>query len=297
MKKFFALVIAAAISFGAQAQQLKVATGSLKGTYSQMFKEITATCGSNLALIEQNTTGSIDNMNMIVGNQVNAGFVQTDILFYRAQNEDLSNIKTLLALHPEQVHIVAMNKTFKTGGTLGFGGKEFTLNQISDLAGRRVGAAGGSVVTAQIIRLQAEINYQVQEFASTSEALKALAAGTVDAVVAVGGQPLGDISNLGPQYKMLMISDSVVKKLERVYRPAKLNYSKMNARGVQTVATDALFVTREYKTAKMVDGLTKLRSCVASHLDDLKETTGTHPAWQYVNADTKAKWPMYELKK
>lgn len=30
-------------------------------------------------------------------------------------------------------------------------------------------------------------------------------------------------------------------------------------------------------------------------LDEIKETTGTHPAWQGVRADNRGMWPYYEL--
>lgn len=65
--------------------------------------------------------------------------------------------------------------------------------------------------------------------------------------------------------------------------------------GVNTVATDALFVTREYKTPKFVEALAKFRGCLLANLDDLKEATGMHPKWQAVDAANKGKWPYYEL--
>jgi hypothetical protein len=80
-----------------------------------------------------------------------------------------------------------------------------------------------------------------------------------------------------------------------VYRPAVLNYQSMGARGIPSVATEALFVTREYKTARMIEALSKFRSCVNTELDQLKETTGTHPKWQAVEAGNKGKWAWYEL--
>lgn len=45
----------------------------------------------------------------------------------------------------------------------------------------------------------------------------------------------------------------------------------------------------------MTDGLAKLRSCALSRLDELKETTGTHPAWTQVDGGDKGKWPWLDL--
>lgn len=87
----------------------------------------------------------------------------------------------------------------------------------------------------------------------------------------------------------------LAERLKGVYRPARLNYAKMGAAGVPTVATDALFVTREYKTAKMVDSLSRFRGCALSKIDELKETTGTHPAWQRVDPANRGKWAYYDL--
>lgn len=289
------LIMLAAIPFAAKAQSLKVATGDPKGTYSKMFKELTNVCATTLTVSEVNTNGSMANIDKLTGNEVNAAIVQTDVLKFRSNNEDLSNIKTLVALHPEAVHIVARNETFKVGGTLGFGGKEVSLQTVNDLAGRRVGAVGGSMITAQVIRIQAEIPYQVVEFQSNDAAFAALAKKEIDAVVAVGGFPLGSISALNSQYKLLSVPEATAAKLKSVYRPTRVNYAKIGAAGLQTVATDALFVTRDYKTAKYVDGLSKLRACFYAHLDDLKETTGNHPAWEHVDADNKGKWVWLNL--
>lgn len=132
-------------------------------------------------------------------------------------------------------------------------------------------------------------------FDKGDDVLAALDKGDIEAAIFVGGAPLGTISKLGPQYKLLPVPAPVLEKLKGVYRPARLNYQKMGATGVATVATDALFVTREYKTPKMTDGLAKLRACATESIDELRETTGTHPAWQGVNAENRGKWPWYEL--
>ena len=108
---------------------------------------------------------------------------------------------------------------------------------------------------------------------------------------------MAQIEQLDRNYKLLPVSEAVVGKLKSVYRPARLNYSKMGqgGMGVATIATDALFVTRQYKTDKFVKSLAGLRNCVYGKLDELKETTGTHPKWQAVAADNKGKWAWYEL--
>lgn len=298
MKKIFACLALAAVVLlpTAHAQQLRIATGKAGDTYSSMLRQISARCAGDVSMVEVPSTGSNDNINQLVGNQVNAAFVQSDVLWLRSRTEDLADVKTLLALHPEQVHVVALaNSGIKEGGTLGIGAKTVVLNDITSLAGRNVGAAGGSLVTAQVIRLQSEIPFQVVPMENGDAVLAALQTGKIAAAFFVGGAPLGTVNKLGPEYKLLSIPAPVMEKLKGVYRPARLNYQRMNAAGITTVATDALFVTRQYKTPKMTQGLAKLRQCTLASVDELKETTGTHPAWRYVDPANKGKWAWYEL--
>lgn len=279
-----------------QAQTLQIATGSAKGTYAAMFKELTNACGNEVAMVEVPSDGSMDNINRLVGNQVNGAFVQSDVLYLRARTEELGNVKTLLSLHNEPVHIVALaNSGLKEGGTLGIGAKEVVFDSLASLDGRRVGASGGSYVTAQVIRLQSEVRFSAVSYDTNDLALKALVDRQVEAVILVGGAPLGSVTALNSNYKLLPIPANLVERLKGVYRPARLNYPKLNAAGVTTVATDALFVTREYKTQKMIDSLGKFRSCALSKVEELKETTGTHPAWQAVDVNNKGKWAWYDL--
>ena len=300
MKRILNLALAVTLGLSmmvsTQAQQLRVATGSQKGTYSAMFKELSAVCSTDVAMIEMATSGSNQNIDLLLGNQVNAVWSQTDVLFYRARTEDLGNVRTLLAFHPEEVHIVVLAQSLKKeGGTFGIGSKPINLTQVGDLAGRVVGAAGGSFTTAQVIRLQSEINFNVLQYKDNDALMVALNKGEIDAALMVGGAPLPLVAALTPAYRLLGFPEAVQQKLKNVYRPARLNYSGMGAAGIQSVATDALFVTREYKTAKMIDALSRFRSCALRQIDDLKETTGTHPKWQAVDVNNKGKWAYYDL--
>jgi len=300
--KFKKLLIAStilAMSATVMAQtQLKVATGGSTGTYSRMFKEFQTACKDQIMQIEVPSKGSIDNMDKLLGNEVNAAIVQTDVLFFRARNEDLSGVKTLFSLYPEEVHVITPTVSpIMEGGTLGIGKKPVQLNSVNDLAGRAVAAWGGSIVTAQVIRLQSEISLTVVEVADFKAAKAALDAGQVAAIVMVGGQPMSDVAALTNAYKMLPFPEATAGKLKSVYVPAKLNYSGMGqgGSGIQSIATEALFVTRAYKTPKYVESLAALRGCFKTNVPELQETTGMHKKWAAVNVDNTGKWAFYEL--
>lgn len=296
MKKLALISILALSTFGVAAQSLKVSTGGSSGTYSKMTKEIMSVCSSQIPITEVNSSGSVQNLDRIIGNETNSGFTQTDVLFYRSRTEDLSNIKTLVALNPEDVHVVALAQSKEmVGGTLGFGAKPVQINSVNDLGGKIVVAAGGSFVTAQVIRLQTEIPFQVAEMQSVEAALAAVASGQAAAAILVGGSPLGQVANLDRNYKLLSFPDVTVAKLKNVYTKSRLSYSKMGAAGVQSVSTDSLFVSRNYKSPKFIEGMSKLRTCILENIDTLAETQGNHPAWSKVDANNKGKWAWAEF--
>lgn len=295
----FAIIGAVFVASAAMAQtQLKVSTGGPTGTYSRMFKEFQNVCKDQIMQIESPSKGSIENMDRLLGNEVNAAIVQTDVLFFRARNEDLGGVKTLFSLHPEEVHVITTSVSpIKAGGMAGFGAKPLQFNSVNDLAGHSVAAWGGSIVTAQVIRLQSEINFSVVEVADFKAAKAAVDSGQVAAIIMVGGQPMDDVKALTNAYKLLPFPEATMGKLKSVYVPAKLNYSGMGqgGSGVSTIATEALFVTRAYKTPKYVESLGALRGCFKTNVAELQETTGMHKKWASVNPDNTGKWSYYEL--
>lgn len=269
-------------AFG-QDVSLKVATGGTSGTYHQMFTELNSKCSDTLVLNEQTSNGSLDNLALMIGNKVNAAIMQEDILFLKKRTENsLLNYRTLFTLAPEEVHLIALSSGKKQGGVLGFGGSVVVLNTINDLANKKVGSYGGSLVTAQVIKLQTNIPYQVFDVGNPARAVDALNKGEIDAILAVGGAQLPWVEKLDKSYKVLDIPESVAGQLKDVYQKASLSYPNLNASGVPTISTQGVFVTRQYKTPEYVKALTELRSCFFKQLPYLAETTGMHPKWAQV---------------
>lgn len=298
MKKYLLAVLFMLVSAGSFAQSLAIATGSPNGTYHAMFQELNQRCGNNSGdpVKEVLSAGSNDNIDKILANQVNGAIVQTDVIYFRSKTEDLSKVKTLFSLHSEQVHLIARAEGVKEGGVLGFGSKTIKFNTILDLNGRNVGASGGSVLTAKVIRAQSGINFNVVDFPSNAAALAALQKGDVDGVVIVGGEPMKDVAALPASYRLLPIPAQVQDKLKSVYQPARLSYRNLNAAGVPTISIKSLLVTREYKSSRFVTALKSYRACFNGNIDDLQETTGTSPAWQSVDAKDQGKWQWLDLK-
>jgi TRAP-type uncharacterized transport system substrate-binding protein len=296
--KLNTILAAAAMLFAvaAQAQQVKVATGGPKGTYHALFTNIADKCGNEMAMIGVNTSGSLENLDKLTAKEVGAAFMQTDALFASAQGRDLGNIKTLIAFHREAAHVVVLAQSgLKSGGTLGIGAKEVVFNTVEDLAGMKVAAAGGSMITAQLVKLQGQVNYTVVPAKDNDEALAMLKKGDVQAVIMVGGQPLGNVKVLGSDMKLVGFKPATVELLKTVYVADKLSYPKLSSAAVGTIATEALLVTRTYNTPDKLNMLASFRSCVTQNIPEWQDADGAHPAWSQVSADNKGKWAYYDL--
>lgn len=304
MKKLIPLLAFLALPVLADDEKFIVATGSAAGTYNTQLTQLKNVCGDYLPNMEAlGTNGSVDNIEKLANNEVNAAFVQTDVLFwYDATIKKLSNIKTIYALHPEALHFVAPVQSKierKSYGGLKKTAVEF--GDVNDLAGYAVGVVegSGSAVTAEFLAAKAGINYELRKYPSGKDLKPALDRGEVAAILLVGGQPLGDVVALGPDYKLLAVPQNVADRVSKYYDPAKLSYSKMGARGVPTVATQANLVSRTYKDKDVLAALGALRQCLDDKLGKLQDMRGAHPSWGSVqdNADEKnrGRWTWYEL--
>ena len=113
------------LGMAASAQEFVVSTGGKGNTYSKMFNQFSAQCQNEVGVpfVERESTGSVENLDRLLANEVPAANVQVDVLHFRARNEDLSRIKALFALHPEEIHLVTTTATRKEGQTMGMGGK------------------------------------------------------------------------------------------------------------------------------------------------------------------------------
>lgn len=298
MKKEYALVLGLLLSFvvpAKAAEPVKIADGSSSGIYQRFVKEITGVCGDVLTLSEVPSSGAIENLNKIIQNEANAGFMHSDVLFFRSKTEDLTHLKTLLALFNEDVHFVVLNRPFKGGDWRAKLSSGKNLETLADLRGLPVGAAGGGFITSQVINIQGEVGYTVRQFDSGKEVLAALDRGEIAAAEFTGPAPLPNLQTLGKEYRILPINDVIGSKLKSVYHTTSVTYTNMSPESVPTVAADSLLITREYKTPKFVNALKNFRQCVFNHLDELKETSGYHKAWQQVEASNHGKWDWYNF--
>jgi TRAP-type uncharacterized transport system substrate-binding protein len=301
MRKLFALIVAlfATSTFAQDAKQFKVGQGSVTGTYTEAFKELAEACStSSLPLVPAFPDGKGDganNLEALVNSRAQAAFVRNDIIFWQGQNGQLGNIKTLFTLWPETVHILALTQSkLKEGGTLGFGKKTVVLSTISDLNGRRLGAVGANQITANVLKSQGQLGFEIVPCTDAKACIGLLNAGEIEAVIFTAGKPLPIFEKLDATYKLLAITPDVAKKVELVYRPTTITYSNLAAAfNVPTVEADAIFVTKVFNTESKRVQLAELRDCFYKRLDELKDEGS--PRWQNVEQSNRGKWPWYEL--
>lgn len=291
MKKLLFMAAITLASYGQAQTALNVATGSQGGTYSSMFSDLGKVCTSASWLKEKKTTGSIDNIDLLLTNQVSMAFVQLDVLKAKQQIDKdprVEEIKVLIPMSTEEVHVFVKNDSkiasfeklgpYKTG----IMGRTTSLHT--------VGAWGGSYITARVLSSMSKVNYRVVNFNSREEAFNSLKGGKIDAVIAVVGQPAQWVKEMSG-VKLIPINS--VQNLATLYDKAVLFYPQLSPTAVNTVSIRSALVTRDYKSADKKKLLLNYRKCATEKLTTLKETEGMHPKWSDVKLNSNL-WPAYK---
>ncbi|PNY82709.1 transporter substrate-binding domain-containing protein [Deinococcus koreensis] len=272
---------------------LDVATSPKGSTASDMFRDIGQVCTGASFLRQRQTSGSVESLDLLLGNQVSLAFVQLDVLKARDQIDKdprARELKTLLPLNFDEIHLIARQPTIKknifsrttVSGVLKF----------SDLKGKKLGAWGGSVISANVLKAKSAVGVTVLEYKGREEALAALGAGQVDAVLSVVGQPADWVKALDPARFALRPVDIDPARLNGFYRPATLRYAQLGS-GVGTYAVQRILVTRDFKTPERRAALLNYQKCALSKLTQLQETQGFHPKWTEVSFKEQD-WPWFK---
>jgi hypothetical protein len=295
MKKlivFACLVVMLMLATSVSAQELVFASGGKGGTYAAFFDQIRTACSAP-ALVEMATSdgkhfGSVENVKNLMANKANVGIVQEDILWARKLIDDdpkVDTVKAVLALYPEEVNIIALARS--------------NITSFSKLGNKKVASFGGSVLTTKVVlsKTRIKISGEVRETGTAAEAIALLDNGKVEAVIAVGGQPMDWIANLPNKFKLVPFD--MFADVNKVYTKAVLSatsYPNLLKEGIPTIATWSMLVTKDYKTEGKIGDINKLYNCIISKLPEITETTGTHPKWELVSVDNNKQinWPVYD---
>ncbi|THF88501.1 transporter substrate-binding domain-containing protein [Deinococcus sp. KSM4-11] len=272
---------------------LDVATSPKGSTASDMFGDIGKVCTNASFLRQRQTSGSVESLELLLDNQVSLAFVQLDVLKARDQIDHdprAGELKTLLPLNFDEIHLITKQPVVKKNI---FGKTTITgITKFSDLKGKKLGSWGGSVVTSNVLKAKAGVAVTILEFKGREETLAALAAGQVDAVLSVVGQPADWVKALDATKYALVPLDIPQAALNGFYKPATLRYPQLGS-GVGTYAVQRILVTRDFKTPERRTALLNYQKCTLSKLTELHETQGFHPKWNEVTFKEQD-WPWFK---
>ncbi len=284
----------------AVSKPMLVSSGGSTGTYFRLMKEFNEASPGLITNMESD--GSLTNIDRVMGNEAELGITQLDALNLRAVKEKnlKERIRILALLHLEEIHFVARSGPRNEGGLSAFGfntginAKPVDLNSIDDLRGRKIGFWGGAIITEQNIASMTLLGWAPVEYPDQAAAFEALQNDQVAALMAVGGQPLGWVSELSRAFKLLSVSDAMTNRLAQNYEKTTLTYRNLGQEGVQTLAIRASLVTRNYVSRTRHDQLQMIRDKLAAAVPEIRETRGTHPKWSEIDPMAITEnWPMY----
>jgi TRAP transporter TAXI family solute receptor len=213
-----------ALSIGASAQNISIATGGTGGVYYPMGGGIAAVLSKHVPGMQATaevTGGSVDNLKLIGSGKPYIGFTMADASqdAYRGEDKFKGNkvpLKTLLVLYPNRMHVVSVE---------GRG-----IAKMADLKGKRVSTGSpGSATEVMAFRLIEAAGLDKdrdlkRERLGVAESVNAVKDGKIDAFFWVGGLPTAAVTDLantpGTKIKMVDHADAVAamnKKYGNLY--------------------------------------------------------------------------------
>ena len=224
LSRSLALLGGLALSLGAMAQNLSIATGGTGGVYYPMGGGIASVLSKHVPGMQATaevTGGSVDNLKLVGSGKPYIGFTMTDAGqdAYRGENKFSGNkvpLRTLMILYPNRMHVVSVE---------GRG-----IAKMADLKGKRVSTGSpGSATEVMAFRLIEAAGLDkdkdmTRERLGVAESVNAIKDGKIDAFFWVGGLPTAGVTDLantpGTKLKMVDHADAVAamnKKYGNLY--------------------------------------------------------------------------------
>lgn len=287
---------------------IPVSTGSKTGSYFKFMTQVQEVC-PEVRLNIQESAGTTANFDAMEANEVSVAPGQLDVANLYKRTKDMSNIKLLVPLFPEQVHFLTRADVVKKEGgyNLGFignvGGKEVQLRNVLDLAGKKIATAGGSYMTAKMFAIDSGISIQPIDAGSADKAMAGVLAGTYDAAIFVGAAPLGTITGTkeAPNPKitslrLLEVPDAVMSKLSIFKKAQPLTYRGMGPGGdnVQAIEVMSGLFTQNYGKSPMGDAIYALQQCLIREAPGQAAVPGRHPAWRNIRTTAGLNWDVWQ---
>jgi TRAP transporter TAXI family solute receptor len=178
----------------------------------------TGGCGvPGLVAVAQATRGSMENLRLINGGQIESAFAQADLaaMAYAgtgafADEGAMPQLRVIASLFPEALHVVVR--------------VDSPIRSLAELAGKVVATGergSGTAVNATVLLAAAGFgeNDVVRKNLRPAQAAEEIKAGTVDALIVAGSQPIPAIQELAASVpiRLLPITGAVTVKLQREF--------------------------------------------------------------------------------
>lgn len=196
-----------ALSMGAAAQNISIATGGTGGVYYPMGGGMAAVLSKHVPGMQATaevTGGSVDNLKLIGSGKPYIGFTMTDASqdAYRGEDKFKGNkipLRTLMVLYPNRMHVVSVE---------GRG-----IAKMADLKGKHVSTGSpGSATEVMAFRVIEAAGLDKdrdlrRERLGVAESVNAIKDGKIDAFFWVGGLPTAGVTDLAntPGTKLKMV--------------------------------------------------------------------------------------------
>lgn len=273
-------------------------SGSDKGTYSKIVKDIAKIPACAAFFCEAVTQGGYNNSLHLAHNYAEVGLVQVDGLdLVGSYDPHVYDLRSLVSLYPAAMHVVVSSSGYKIR-------KEWNLTKdtvipkgLSDLKGTPVAVWSSAVVTAKNLSDVNNLQLKLVTVTTIPEGMALLDKGQVTAFIGMGGRPVEWVSSLSRAYRLLPVTDQEVSAMigkfpKSGYTKDSLIYDNLGQVGVTTVASQVEIVVQDFKGSRGTQ-LIGLRECVLDNIDDMRESKGAHQSWKLVKTPEKTLWTAY----
>jgi len=273
--------------FGQLQAQIKIVSGVMEGSYHRLASDIQTTL-KDMKFEVVESGGSTFNYDELIKSDASLiSLLQYDVLLYKSMEkpEETKNIKILLPLDYEEIHLVAY--------------KESNINSLSDLEGKKVAIGSpeqGTNITAKLIKQQAGVEWEDVEI-GFNDAFVGLLVGSIDAFFFVGAVPVTKLKDLSPEFSNLLNLVPIESpSLDRIYAKTRIRafsykWSKDN---INTYAVRSVIaVNTKNMTTEQSQNLDKMLLGIKNNIEELKKSG--HPKWRRVDFNFEEfELPVYE---
>jgi len=264
--------------------QLNILSGVEGGSYNQVANDINKISGnSHKILLSKGSSYTFHNL-MMKPQKYDVAFLQGDVMLVgKEQYEGVENVKVLLSLGMEEIHLVTT--------------KSSNINSLKDLSEKFIGIGTkeqGTSITAQVIHSLTGFNLYLVGI-PFDDCFDALLSGKIDAFFFVGSAPVSKLNDLDDKYKNeFKLVPIKHQSLTKYYKKTVIKAGTYSwvTEDVETYGINHVMATNiEKETPERVEQLTKLLTAIKENIEKLQKEG--HPVWKQV--DFKAVCDNYEM--